>query len=314
MDFLSGEINKLKRKAPQESDRKYIKRSEIEASRQEEYRKQQEELASGRQSREAERLRCLAEHESAKRKKDSDRALKEQKNVEPDLDAIQADLRALKQPIRYFGEEPADIKKRLDQYKARQEQLTNSTNALLQEVYSDPRDEDLSIDESLFGVDLSLLKTEEEEKRLALHNQIFLLLKFYIKQWDHDVRSSSPDGGESSQVAMQKQAKEHLARLLLRLKTGNLPIDILTNLASVVSSLQQADFTGANRAYLQMSIGKATWPVGVTSVGIHERAQRERQHKKLDSAHILADETTRQWLQSLKRLITYREKRAAEMT
>lgn len=311
MDFLTGEINKLKRKAPQDNEKKYIRRSEIEANREEEYKRQQEQLASDRQNRETERLRRLADHESAKRKRTTDRALKEQKEGEIDLAAIQAELCTLKQPIRYFGEEPAEIKKRLVQYKARQEQLANSTSAVLQEVYSDPDDGALPADASAVEVDLSLVKSEDESEKLKLHNQIFLLLRIYIKQWNQDVQAQSFEGVQN-QVAMQRQAKEHLARLLLRLKMGNLPIDILTNLSNVVSSLQEGDFTAANRAYLQMSIGKATWPVGVTSVGIHERAQREREHKKLDSAHILADETTRQWLQSLKRLITYREKRATE--
>lgn len=36
------------------------------------------------------------------------------------------------------------------------------------------------------------------------------------------------------------------------------------------------DYVKANDAYLQMAIGNAPWPIGVTMVGIHARTGRER--------------------------------------
>jgi pre-mRNA-splicing factor 18 len=40
--------------------------------------------------------------------------------------------------------------------------------------------------------------------------------------------------------------------------------------------MQNRSYQKANDAYLRMSIGNAAWPIGVTSVGIHERSAREK--------------------------------------
>lgn len=45
------------------------------------------------------------------------------------------------------------------------------------------------------------------------------------------------------------------------------------------------------------------WPIGVTMVGIHERSAREKLHES--EAHIMSDEVTRKFLQSIKRCISF---------
>lgn len=52
----------------------------------------------------------------------------------------------------------------------------------------------------------------------------------------------------------------------------------------------------ANDAYLQMAIGNAPWPIGVTMVGIHARTGREKIFSK-HVAHVLNDETQRKYIQ-----------------
>lgn len=59
----------------------------------------------------------------------------------------------------------------------------------------------------------------------------------------------------------------------------------------------------ASDAYLQMAIGNAPWPIGVTMVGIHARTGREKIFSK-NVAHVLNDETQRKYIQALKRLMT----------
>ncbi|XP_071393778.1 pre-mRNA-splicing factor 18 isoform X4 [Centroberyx affinis] len=63
----------------------------------------------------------------------------------------------------------------------------------------------------------------------------------------------------------------------------------------------------ANDAYLQMAIGNAPWPIGVTMVGIHARTGREKIFSK-HVAHVLNDETQRKYIQGLKRLMTICQK------
>ncbi|ETW46133.1 pre-mRNA-splicing factor 18 [Plasmodium falciparum MaliPS096_E11] len=49
-----------------------------------------------------------------------------------------------------------------------------------------------------------------------------------------------------------------------------------------------------------LAIGNAAWPMGVTMVGIHERAGRSKIYAS-EVAHILNDETTRKYIQMIKR-------------
>lgn len=51
--------------------------------------------------------------------------------------------------------------------------------------------------------------------------------------------------------------------------------------------------------------GNNPWPIGVTSVGIHERSAREKISHVMNAAHIMNDEATRKFLQAIKRLLTF---------
>jgi pre-mRNA-splicing factor 18 len=73
----------------------------------------------------------------------------------------------------------------------------------------------------------------------------------------------------------------------------------------------------AHDSYLKMAIGNAPWPMvrksvgnrfltikGVTMVGIHERSAREKIHSN-QIAHVLNDESQRKFIQAVKRLMTF---------
>jgi pre-mRNA-splicing factor 18 len=55
--------------------------------------------------------------------------------------------------------------------------------------------------------------------------------------------------------------------------------------------------------YIKLAIGNAPWPIGVTMVGIHKHSAHEKIYPN-SVAHIMNDETTRKYLQSIKRLMT----------
>ena len=68
------------------------------------------------------------------------------------------------------------------------------------------------------------------------------------------------------------------------------------------------DYLAAMDEDIRLAIGNAPWPIGVTMVGIHERSA----HEKICTnsvAHIMNDETTRKYLQSVKRLVTFCQRR-----
>lgn len=43
--------------------------------------------------------------------------------------------------------------------------------------------------------------------------------------------------------------------------------DVLARLAEIVHYVQKREYRNANDSYLQLSIGNAPWPIGVTMVG-----------------------------------------------
>jgi pre-mRNA-splicing factor 18 len=72
--------------------------------------------------------------------------------------------------------------------------------------------------------------------------------------------------------------------------------DILKHLSNICLFLTQREYVKANSVYLEMSIGNAPWPIGVTMVGIHARTGREKIFSQ-SIAHVLNDETQRKYIQ-----------------
>lgn len=91
--------------------------------------------------------------------------------------------------------------------------------------------------------------------------------------------------------------------LFKNLKHKKVEEDILDPMVSIIKQLMKKDYIKANDAYLEMAIGNAPWPIGVTMVGIHARTGREKISSRY-VAHVLNDETQRKYMQGLKRLMT----------
>lgn len=82
-------------------------------------------------------------------------------------------------------------------------------------------------------------------------------------------------------------------------------------IAEIVHYVQKREYRHANDSYLQLSIGNAPWPIGVTMVGIHERSGREKIFAS-NVAHVLNDEVSRKYIQSLKRLMTFAQTKVSD--
>ncbi len=76
----------------------------------------------------------------------------------------------------------------------------------------------------------------------------------------------------------------------------------------IAHRIHVGEYVKAHDQYILLAIGNAAWPIGVTMVGIHARGGRERiQSNKI--AHAMDDERTLKYLTSIKRLITYAQKK-----
>ncbi|GAA5987743.1 hypothetical protein JCM11641_006514 [Rhodosporidiobolus odoratus] len=153
-------------------------------------------------------------------------------------------------------------------------------------------------------VDLGLLKTNPHK----LYPQVYHAFKRVLKEWEVSLtlRPESVKRSTQGKVAAATCATsaEYLKPLFRQLRKRDLPPDVLPNLSQIAHYMQIREYLKANDAYLRLSIGNAPWPIGVTMVGIHERSGREKIHSN-NVAHVLNDETSRKYIQSLKRLLTF---------
>ena len=96
---------------------------------------------------------------------------------------------------------------------------------------------------------------------------------------------------------------KYLNPLIKLLGKEKVNTEILNGLYLIAQYCLMKEYVKAHDKYLELAIGNAPWPMGVTSVGIHERSGRSKIFSS-QVAHILNDETQRKYLQSIKRLLT----------
>ncbi|ORZ39289.1 Prp18 domain-domain-containing protein [Catenaria anguillulae PL171] len=155
--------------------------------------------------------------------------------------------------------------------------------------------------------------SELSSKLLATNpDKCFILVYVYLKRmledWEQElatrpdhIRRSVQGKHEATKFVQTKDNLKPFFKLLKRKAVDN---DVMEKIADILKNVQRREYVRANDHYLQLSIGNAPWPIGVTMVGIHERSARE----KISShqvAHALNDETQRKWIQSVKRIMTF---------
>jgi pre-mRNA-splicing factor 18 len=85
--------------------------------------------------------------------------------------------------------------------------------------------------------------------------------------------------------------------------------NIIAHLVNIIDCCEEQEFVRANDAYMDLAIGRAAWPIGVTMVGIHARSGREKIASG-NVAHVMNSELQRKYLTSVKRLMTYAQKKS----
>ncbi|KAN0064988.1 hypothetical protein ACQY0O_002046 [Thecaphora frezii] len=153
-------------------------------------------------------------------------------------------------------------------------------------------------------LDLELMKRDTAR----VYPVIYYTLKGLLQEWAEWLAARPDEVKQTTQgkraAATQVQASEYLKPLFKQLRKRSLAPDVLMRIAEIVHYVQKREYQNANDSYLQLSIGNAPWPIGVTMVGIHERSGREKIFSS-NVAHVLNDEVSRKYIQSLKRLMTF---------
>ncbi|KNE59227.1 hypothetical protein AMAG_03544 [Allomyces macrogynus ATCC 38327] len=150
----------------------------------------------------------------------------------------------------------------------------------------------------------SLLATDPD----ACFVLVYVCLRRMLDTWEA-ILAARPDHVKRSTAGKHEatkfaQAKDNLKPFFKLLKRKAVETDVMAKIADILRYVQQREYVKAYDAYLQLSIGNAPWPIGVTMVGIHERSAREKIFAS-QVAHVLNDETQRKWIQSIKRIMSF---------
>lgn len=252
----------------------------------------------------------------------------QQQNILPRPEVIRR-LRERGEPILIFGETEAAAFYRLRQCEISQpeanrgfrndfqEAMEQVDQAYLQEMFAstpsshgkqDKQADFTELDASITWESIQLMakKMGRNNKDYDMH-VITTLLTYLLKLWNDQICNSLKEEKMSTKVKMTRviftQTREYVKPLFRKLKNRTLPDDILESLQDICKNLLNRNYIAASDAYLEMAIGNAPWPIGVTMVGIHARTGREKIFSK-NVAHVMNDETQRKYIQGLKRLMT----------
>ncbi|CAO2815786.1 unnamed protein product [Amaranthus hypochondriacus] len=154
--------------------------------------------------------------------------------------------------------------------------------------------------------DIALMKARFED--LCEEDKILVFFKKLLNEWRQELDEMQDLNRRTAKgkqmVATFKQCARYLSPLFKFCRKRALPDDIKASLMFIVDCCGKRDYRTAVDHYIKLAIGNAPWPIGVTMVGIHERSAREKIYTN-SVAHVMNDETTRKYLQSVKRLVTF---------
>lgn len=241
-------------------------------------------------------------------------------------------LREREEPIRLFGESDYEAFMRLRKLEMLEPEINkgfkndfqdamdkvdeNYMNELLKSMPGDDEKsstEDVKVKDDGTTYEEVLKMSEDFGKGDLKHDSQVMLkfLKLILNIWGDELNKRpevvkrSLKGKVAS--ATHVQTVNYIKPLFKKLKKQSISEDIFSCLVDIVRSLIERDYLKANEAYLEMAIGNAPWPIGVTMVGIHARTGREKISAR-NVAHVLNDETQRKYIQALKRLMTQSQK------
>ncbi|KAL0487662.1 pre-mRNA-splicing factor 18 [Acrasis kona] len=240
----------------------------------------------------------------------------EEHDVEIPKNEVIKTLRSYGQPATLFGETDETRQKRLRLLQTNEGELSSGSQNIFAKALKEREQELLKQTYENKPEQTSKLQNKQEvdtelpkpPKNVSDEEYVRHILKRLLSEWGVQVENQSEEEKKSFQgkhaATLCKQTKDFLHPLMKKLKKKTLAKDILTPLKNICVSVAEREYVKANDLYLQLSIGNAPWPMGVTMVGIHARSARERINTD-QIAHVLNDEEQRKYIQSVKRLMTF---------
>ena len=151
---------------------------------------------------------------------------------------------------------------------------------------------------------------------LSADKIVYKYFRSLIKEWEWDLNARDDSEKMTAKGKMetktQKQCKDYIRPLFKLCKRKQVPEDISFKLLEMVQFCEDGNFRVAHDRYISTAIGNAAWPIGLTMVGIHERSGRERISTS-KVAHVMNNELQRKYLTSVKRLMTFAQKKRPDV-
>lgn len=245
-------------------------------------------------------------------------------------EAVTRRLRALHQPARFFAEDELERKQRLAKAEANVSLTDDAAGTGQRREKSSATTGTVSTEDSskssavINAADRFKAAAERLKKgHKKIHNkqpedEISEYFAGVMDEWENEVESASDDWKfgslEGTRMRSTIQAsRKQLNPLLTKLHNRELSEDLVRGLYIIMRSMKSRNYRNAGDMYIRLSIGNQPWPIGITKVGIHERSARDKlQENKVSNqtnANVMADEQTRKYLQCIKRLITFAQRR-----
>mmetsp|Transcript_19949 Transcript_19949/g.48842 ORF Transcript_19949/g.48842 Transcript_19949/m.48842 type:complete len:362 (-) Transcript_19949:426-1511(-) len=318
--------------------KKYRRKGEIDKKEEEHERKIKEEARRKQEAEEEaerERRRRNKEYRMRKKlglpsKKQEEAAKKEKEEVQTrdllPVWEVKRRLRQIGQPITLFGESELDRWKRLkEQELVAHERMAGSMgdSDVFREIIQREVEEELKRAEVNAGMGEEHKKEElaKKERQMAKytkkraresfkddHQYVLYFFKRMLYEWEDELERRDTEEKRTMRGKMdsatQKQCRQFIKPMFKILKNKSMGNDVFKHVLKIVTECEKRNYKQANEAYMMLAIGNAAWPMGVTMVGIHERAGRSKIFSQ-NVAHVLNDETQRKYIQSVKRLMSF---------
>jgi pre-mRNA-splicing factor 18 len=153
--------------------------------------------------------------------------------------------------------------------------------------------------------------TEQQQDLNDKPKRIYRYFKSLLKQWEQEL-NSRPESikrtmAGKNETKTLKQCKDYIRPLFTSCKRRELDESLQNHLFHIVIYCEQGEFVKAHDAYMDVAIGRAAWPIGVTMVGIHARSGRAK-IESANVAHVMNSELQRKYLTSVKRLMSFAQR------
>ena len=152
----------------------------------------------------------------------------------------------------------------------------------------------------------SFKRAAEAAAELAMSTEDIIdkRIQNWMQEWANELARRAPEermtaAGKQADVRY-KETKEYFRPLHARLQKKTIDTELLAGLKLITDAMKERNYLHAYKIYMGVAIGNSPWPIGVTHIGLHERAGRERiGHKKnaQSTTHIMTDEASRKYIQ-----------------